>query len=67
MFGCKPTNTPMDSTKKIRSGKENVSVDKGRYQRLVGRVIYPSHTRSDIGFVVSVISQYMNNPLEEHM
>ncbi|XP_062103692.1 secreted RxLR effector protein 161-like [Humulus lupulus] len=39
----------------------------GRYQRLVGRLIYLSHTRPDIGFPVSVVSQYMNNPTEEHV
>lgn len=40
--------------------------DKGRYQRLVGKLIYLSHTRPDIGFAVSVVSQIMNNPTEEH-
>jgi hypothetical protein len=42
-------------------------VDKGRYQRLVGRLIYLSHTRPDIGFAVSFVSQFMNNPTEDHM
>jgi len=42
-------------------------VDKGRYQRLVGRLIYLSHIRPDIGFAVSFVSQFMNNPTEDHM
>ena len=42
-------------------------MDKGRYQRLVGKLIYLSHTRPDIGFSVSMVSQFMNNPNEEHM
>lgn len=42
-------------------------MDRGRYQRLVGRLIYRSHTRPDIGFAVSMISQYMNKPTKEHM
>lgn len=33
----------------------------------MGKLIYLSHTSSDIGFVVRVISQFMNNPTEEHM
>lgn len=57
----------MDSNKKIGSGINKTPVDKGRYQRLVRRLIYLSHTRPDIGFPVSVVSQYMNNPTEEHM
>ena len=42
-------------------------VDKGRYQRLVERLIYLSHTRLDIAFAVNVVSQFMHNPTEEHM
>ena len=42
-------------------------MDRGRFQRLVGKLIYLSHTRPDIGFEVSYISQFMHAPLEEHM
>ena len=59
--------TPMDSNKKVNSGLDKTLFNKGRYQRLVGRLIYLSHTRPDIGFPVSVVSQYMNNPTKEHM
>jgi hypothetical protein len=62
MLGCKPAETLMDSTKKIGAVQDRTLVDKGRYQRLVGRLIYLSHTRPDIGFSVSVVSQFMNNP-----
>ncbi|RVW87878.1 Retrovirus-related Pol polyprotein from transposon RE1 [Vitis vinifera] len=51
---------------KIGSKEDMVAVDKGRYQRLVGRLIYLSHTRPDISFAVSMVSQFMNNPTEEH-
>ena len=40
---------------------------KGRYQRLVGRLIYLSHTRPDIAHAVSVVSQFMHSPQEMHM
>ncbi|KAL8159074.1 LOW QUALITY PROTEIN: hypothetical protein V2J09_000611 [Rumex salicifolius] len=42
-------------------------VDKGMYQRLCGRLIYLSHTRPDIAFLVSVISQFMHDPREPHL
>ena len=67
MLGCKPAKTPMESMAKLDIGKESNPVDKGRYQRLVGKLIYLSHTRPDIGFSVSIISQSMNNPKEEHL
>ncbi|XP_073284995.1 secreted RxLR effector protein 161-like [Primulina huaijiensis] len=67
MTGCRPAETPMDSTKKLDKAESDTPVDRGRYQRLVGKLIYLSHTRPDIGFSVSVVSQFMNDPREEHM
>ncbi|RVW39576.1 Retrovirus-related Pol polyprotein from transposon RE1 [Vitis vinifera] len=46
---------------------EDVAVDKGMYQRLVGRLIYLSHTRPNIAYAVGVISQFMHNPKETHL
>ncbi|RVX18785.1 Retrovirus-related Pol polyprotein from transposon RE1 [Vitis vinifera] len=57
----------MDSQKKLGIEKESTPVDRGRYQRLVGRLIYLSHTRPDIGFAASAVSQFMHSPTEEHM
>ncbi|RVW96113.1 hypothetical protein CK203_037829 [Vitis vinifera] len=37
------------------------------YQRLVGRLIYLSHTRPDIAFSVSMVSQFMHVPGPEHL
>lgn len=41
--------------------------DVGRYQRLVGRLLYLTMTRVDISFAVQVLSQYMHAPKESHM
>ncbi|RVX04977.1 Retrovirus-related Pol polyprotein from transposon TNT 1-94 [Vitis vinifera] len=54
MLGCKPTETPMDTTVKLEESDGSAPVDKRRYQRLMGKLIYLSHTRPDIGFSVSV-------------
>ncbi|KAK3012421.1 hypothetical protein RJ639_010652 [Escallonia herrerae] len=67
MLGCKPVDTPMDPTCKLGTKEGSTPVDKGRYQCLVGRLIYLSHTRPNIAFSVSVVSQFMNNPTEEHL
>ena len=42
MLGYKPTKTPMDQTTKLGVVKEIAPVDKGRYQRLVGKPIFLS-------------------------
>ncbi|RVW15529.1 Retrovirus-related Pol polyprotein from transposon RE1 [Vitis vinifera] len=65
MLGCKPSDTPI----KARKRKENDGklVDRERYQRLVGRLIYLSHTKPNIAFIVSVVSQYMHSPKESHL
>ena len=41
-------------------------VDKGRCQRLVGKLIYLSHIRLNIAFAISVVSQYMHSPCQTH-
>ena len=33
----------------------------------VGRLVYLSHTRPDIAYAVSVVSQFMHSPSEAHM
>mgnify|MGYP003703484443 CR=1 FL=1 len=38
-----------------------------QYQRLVGKLIYLSHTRPDIAFAVSMVSQFMHSPGAEHV
>ena len=67
MLGCKPAETPMDLNKKIGTVEDSLPVDRGRYQQLVGRLIYLSHIRPDICFAVSMVSQFRNSPTEEHM
>lgn len=41
--------------------------DRERYQRLVGKLIYLSHTRPDIAYAVGVVSQFMHKPQSDHM
>ena len=67
MLGCKPTSTPIDQNHQLGTITEGIPVEKGRYQRLVDRLIYLSHTKSDIAFVVNMVSQFMHSPLECHM
>lgn len=65
MLGCKAANTPIEPVK--RSEEENIPADKDRYQSLVGKLIYLTYTRPDIGYAVSMASRYMSNPTETDM
>lgn len=54
--GCKPVDTPMNGNSKLGVNPKDEQVDQGRYQRLVGKLIYFTHTQPDISFAVSVVS-----------
>ncbi|RVW21087.1 Retrovirus-related Pol polyprotein from transposon RE1 [Vitis vinifera] len=66
MLGCKPAETPIEPNVKLQPTKAKNVKDRDRYQRLVGRLIYLSHTRPDIAFSVSMVSQFMHVPGPEH-
>lgn len=42
-------------------------MDKERYRRLVGTLIYRSHTRPNIAYIINVVSQFMHCPSEDHL
>ena len=66
MMGCRPSDTPMDPYLKRKSSSDDKGVDKGQFQHLVRKLIYLAHTRPDITFAVSCVSQFMHAPLESH-
>ncbi|XP_062112548.1 uncharacterized mitochondrial protein AtMg00810-like [Humulus lupulus] len=66
MLGSKHNKNPIELGDNRRMF-EGSPVDKGRYQQLVGKFIYLSHTIPDIAFAVSLVSQYMHNPCQGHL
>lgn len=52
MLACKPAETPIDPTCKLGLLRESKSVDRERYQKLIGKLIYLSHPRPDITYSV---------------
>ncbi|RVX02335.1 Retrovirus-related Pol polyprotein from transposon RE2 [Vitis vinifera] len=52
MSGCQPVNTPIEEGLKLCVELNQVSTDKGRYQRLVGRLMYLAHTRPDLAYAL---------------
>ncbi|RVW88704.1 Retrovirus-related Pol polyprotein from transposon RE1 [Vitis vinifera] len=54
MSGCQPVNSPIEEGMKLCVELNQVSTNKGRYQRLVGRLMYLAHTRPDLAYALSV-------------
>ena len=67
MLGCKPCDTPVETNLKLGDDSSGTPTDKGSYQRLVGKLIYLSHSRPDIAFAVSMVSQFMHAPKTTHL
>ena len=66
-LACKPAITPIDPNHRLGESKEDEMVDKDMYQRLVGKLIYLSHTRPDIAYAVSIVSQFLHSPRKAHL
>ena len=66
MLGCRPASTPIEQNHRLMASTGR-HVDRERYQKMVGKLIYLSHTRPDIAFVVSAVNQFMHDPRSSHM
>lgn len=60
-IACKSMSTPMDPNLKLGNAKDAMA-DKEMYQHSEGRLIYLSHTRPEIPYTVSLVSQFMHCP-----
>ncbi|KAI3759441.1 hypothetical protein L6452_07265 [Arctium lappa] len=67
MVDCKPADTPMIVNQKLYMKEKAELAEKERYRRMVGKLIYLSHTRPDIAYAVGVVSQFMHQPQKAHM
>ena len=67
MLGCKPMDNPIERNHKFKDCYEEPETDWERCQRLVGRLIYPSHTCPDIAYAVSVISHFIHATRDRHI
>lgn len=67
MLGCKPLKLSLDQNLKI-SKDEGTSLSKSStYRRLIGRLLYLTISRLDLGFVVQLLSQFMDKPSSTHL
>ena len=67
LLGAKPVEFPMEQNHKLALAKGTLLDDPSCYRRLVGRLIYLSITQPDLTYAVHILSQFMQEPREEHM
>lgn len=67
MIDCKSADIPIVVNHGLQIIEDAEATDRERYQRLVGKLIYLSHTRPDIAYAVKVVSQFMHQPQRHHL
>nr|GEV49200.1 ribonuclease H-like domain-containing protein [Tanacetum cinerariifolium] len=70
LLRCKPVSTPMEPNSVLPyiPSKDDPLLDHiTGYQKLLGKLIYLTHTRPYIAYFVHCLAQYMHSPLKSHM
>nr|GEV99078.1 ribonuclease H-like domain-containing protein [Tanacetum cinerariifolium] len=67
---CKPSATPREQNLSMTNEptvSDPVLDNVIEYQKLIGKLIYLTHTRPDISYSVHCLSQFMHKPLKSHL
>ncbi|XP_073224732.1 uncharacterized protein [Cicer arietinum] len=67
LLACKPPSTPMDPTLKVHPTSGHLLSDPLVFRRLIGKLLYLTHTRPDISFGVCRLSQFLSAPTDLHL
>ena len=65
-FGCKPISTPIDYTLKLSKDSGPLLEDMSSYCKLIGRLLYFTHTQLDICYAIGRLSQFLDHPIQMH-
>jgi hypothetical protein len=63
---CKPAPTPFLSRVKLQDGGDTPLVDSTLYIQLVGILLYLTHSRPNLSYVIGTVSRFVQEPHELH-
>ena len=66
LLKCHTNDTPIEANHKLTLNKNDPTTEKSSYHKLVGRLLYLSHTCPVILYSVNVLSQFMHSPRQSH-
>lgn len=66
MLGHKSTEMSIIVNRRFQFIERSPLEDQTQYQRLVGKLIYLSHTRHDIPYAIGIVSRFMHKPQIYH-
>ncbi|CAM9000596.1 unnamed protein product [Rhodiola kirilowii] len=64
---CNAVNTPMVPGTKLSKEEGGKEADATTFKQLIGSLMYLTHTRPDVMYVVCFLSRFMAAPREAHM
>jgi len=66
LLGTKPASVPLKQNHRLPLANGRFLENPEQYRRLVGRLIYLCFTRPELSYSVHTLSQFMQQPREEH-
>ena len=66
LLNCHTNDTPIEVNYNLTLKEDDPRIEKTSYQKLIGRLLYLSHTQPDISYSVHVLSQFMHSPRQSH-
>ncbi|XP_062094006.1 uncharacterized mitochondrial protein AtMg00810-like [Humulus lupulus] len=66
MEGYKTVSTPLDNNKALKKEDRSPKADESKFRSLIGSLLYPTATRPDIMYAVSLLSRFMHGTSQVH-
>ncbi|XP_039113929.1 uncharacterized mitochondrial protein AtMg00810-like [Dioscorea cayenensis subsp. rotundata] len=67
MLDCKTKPSPMNPNEKLSLDNGSGDANARKYRKLVGSLLYLTHTRPDLIYDVSIVAHYMHYPSMHHL